>query len=102
MKVTVVSMMAAAHGRESITWTGDVGGLDPTAPSDQINERCFRLFNRVDESDARYLQAKGYDLPSLSVGDFLHWGTTTWRVEGMGFSRYTGSDEAIRASMGLR
>jgi hypothetical protein len=100
MRVTVVSMMAAAHGRESITWTGDVA-VSRHAEPDQINERLFRMFNRVDESDARYLQARGYDLPSLSVGDYLHWESQTWRVEGSGFSLYTGSEGAFRASLGI-
>lgn len=102
MKVTVISMMAAAHGRDSIAWTGEVTDHAPDVSPEQVNEWLFRLLNRVDEADVRFLRERGYDLPSLSVGDYLHWEGVTWRVEGSGFSRYTGSDEAVRATMGLR
>jgi hypothetical protein len=100
MKVTVVSMMAAAHGSDEIVWVGEV----PEGYSGheaETNERLFRYFNRVDGDDERRLAEIGYRLPSLSVGDYLHWQGVTWRVEGSGFSRHTGSDAALRTTLGI-
>lgn len=34
-------------------------------------EAIFREFNRVDDADCQRLEDKGYDLPSLSTGDFV-------------------------------
>lgn len=101
MRVEIVSVYAALAGRESIVWVGDV---EPDAELDRLartsgaafdahaNDWLFRYFNRVDESDNARLEAIGYTLPSLSVGDLVHWASTTWRVSGWGFDRLTGDD----------
>lgn len=73
MQVTIWS-----HWRGE-TWTGDV-------PAPFSNETLFRLFNRVTEADATRLEAWGYTLPSLSVGDTVTWGGETFRVENIGFT----------------
>jgi hypothetical protein len=106
MQVQIVSIQAALHGRPSIVWLGDVSaedlGLDPVALTHEaaegtVNEQLFRFFNRVDEPDVDRLEALGFDLPSLSVGDLLHWGSKTWRVAGAGFEQITDSAEYVMA-----
>ena len=59
-----ISIISTATGR---VWEGesatdvDLDGM----------EALFREFNRVDEGDNERLEALGYDLPSLSSGDFV-------------------------------
>jgi hypothetical protein len=109
MRVEIVSMQAAVAGRESIVWIGEIaeaefglvhtvedGGLSDRACR-VVNERLFRLFNRVDDEDGPRLEAIGYRLPSLSVGDLLVWGAQTWRVAGSGFDRVTGDADYVVA-----
>jgi hypothetical protein len=96
MNVEIVSIQAAIHGRPSITWHGDVP-VGFSGHIGQTNEALFRFFNRVDEADNDKLAAVGYFLPSLSVGDLLHWGSKTWRVAGAGFEAITGSDDYVLA-----
>lgn len=77
MEVTIYSHF------ENQTWTGDVPDdmLDHPNP----NESLFRLFNVVDEGDARRLEEWGYHLPSLSVGDRIEYGKLVWEVGSTGF-----------------
>lgn len=70
-----------SHFRDE-RWSGDV----PLQPSPGLNEELFRFFNRVDEADADRLDAIGYRLPSLSVGDTVSYDGRTFRVEGLGFA----------------
>jgi hypothetical protein len=56
---------------ESTSWEGDV----PAATLEEI----FRYFNVVDSDDERRLEAVGYRLPSLSVGDRVTFNGRTWR-----------------------
>ena len=104
MNVQIVSIQAVIHGRPSILWHGDVelpegAHLRPREEwSDEaINEYLFRYFNRVDEEDGDRLKDADFELPSMSVGDLLHWGSKTWRVSGTGFELLTGSDEYVVA-----
>ena len=55
-----IDIYSTSSGKQ---WDGHV----PTMNLEQI----FRWFNRVDESDAERLSRYGYDLPSLSAGDFV-------------------------------
>lgn len=115
MKVQIVSIQAALTGRESIVWTGDVehsklvmfmpqefraqavtSGAG-SVPVVIVNAAIFRIFTRVDERDIKRLERIGYELPSLSVGDLIHWNETTWRVAGAGFEKITGSEEYTTA-----
>jgi hypothetical protein len=109
MLVEIVSIQAAIHGRPSILWSGDVDAIDLVRISghgvttderidvERMNSALFRFFNRVDDGDGARLEAIGYRLPSLSVGDLLHWDSKTWRVAGVGFDPITGSDEYVMA-----
>ena len=60
---------------------------------EQICERIFRLLNRVDEGDHERMAALGYVLPSLSVGDFVSFGGTTYRCDSVGFTLLTGTEQ---------
>jgi hypothetical protein len=103
MNVQIVSIQAAIHGRPSILWHGEVELPEQAHPindgitEQEVNEFLFRYFNRVDEEDGDRLAEIGFELPSLSVGDLIHWASTTWRVAGMGFEKITGSDEYVMA-----
>ena len=109
MYVEITSIQAAIVGRPSIQWTGTIEPSDlvrlgmsqgQATTDDAVNSALFRFFNRVDEADTDRLHDIGYELPSLSVGDLLTWGSKTWRVAGMGFDAITGSDEFV-ASLAL-
>lgn len=100
MKVTVVSVQAIIASRDEITWVGNVPGINRADPADRINEQLFRFFNRVEDGDHRKLEAIGYRLPSLSVGDVLHWQRMTFRVAGMGFERIE-PDAVVMGLVGL-
>lgn len=91
MRVEIISINAAVVGdRDSITWTGEVD-IDPSGQAvDAVNELLFRAFNRVEDRDDARLADLGYFLPSLSVGDLVHWGGYTYRVAGMGFEPMQG------------
>lgn len=93
MQVEIVSMMAAVHGAERITWCGDV---EPNPHDGDMNEALFAHFNRVTDTDGRRLADMGYNLPSLSTGDLLSWGGVTWRVDAMGFTKLTGTREGFK------
>lgn len=114
MNVQIVSAQAILHGRFSILWHGDVGredlGLEGDAfkwlafreeHPERVNELLFRYFNRVDEADGDRLRDADFELPSLSVGDLIHWGSKTWRVAGSGFELLTGSSEYAMALTAL-
>lgn len=111
MRVEIVSIQAALAGRPSIMWFGDVSigdlieandreikGID----ADATNEALFRFFNRVDEGDNERLERIGYRLPSLSVGDLLHWGGKTHRVEGVGFDCITDHADEYMLALTMR
>lgn len=130
MKIQIFSMMAAIVGTEhGAQWEGEfyvewvdqngsacdeciareqydeglcveAGHKEPTV--EQINERIFRLFNRIDPGDDARLTALGYFLPSLSVGDFVTWGypPITYAVAPIGFQTVTGNEnQAARLIM---
>lgn len=97
MRVEIVSIMAALAGRDSIVWTGDVEIAFPEFAASSVNAHLFRYFNRVDDEDAARLEAIGYRLPSLSVGDLVHWNGKTWRVAGLGFDLVTGDNDYVTA-----
>lgn len=91
MRVRIESAMAAAWNREiaenppavataprAETWEGD---LD----QDMNLEEIFRFFNRVEYGDGERLDEIGYDLPSLSVGDYVTKNGKRYRVEPVGF-----------------
>jgi hypothetical protein len=73
-KISIYSKMAdspywrierAADGLSTDpTWSGEV-------PELRDAEDIFRFFNRVDDADCERLEASGYTLPSLSVGDVV-------------------------------
>lgn len=78
-----------SHFRDE-TWQGDVPdemfiGHDILLGTG-MNEALFRIFNRVDEADSIRLEAWGYRLPSLSVGDTVSYDGRTFRVDDFGFT----------------
>jgi hypothetical protein len=105
MNVQIVSIQAALHGAPSILWHGTVERDElaalmtqpPRMTHEAINEALFRYFNRVDDEDSERLHQIGFELPSLSVGDLIHWGSVTYRVAGSGFEKITDSSEYVMA-----
>lgn len=103
MQVQVISINAALFGGyPSIVWQGDIepedlGLTEPPPleghPPGEVNEGLFRFFNRVQEEDVERLRDLSFELPSLSVGDLVHWSERTFRVAGTGFEQITGSDD---------
>lgn len=69
-------------------WEGEVP-IEPNRHPIFTNEELFRFFNRVDEDDTERLQALGYRLPSLSVGDTIVWNDRAWQVTDIGFMEVT-------------
>lgn len=96
LTVAVLSMMAAATGgRHGFLWNGEVPAewLPPDAAAADfgaVNESLFRYFNRVEEDDARRLEASGYLLPSLSWGDLIGYRDRVFRVAAIGFESMPG------------
>ena len=82
--LTIISMMAAAAGRNNCYWRGFCEVVGDT--NAEVNEHIFRMFNRVDEEDTVYLEEIGYDLPSLSVGDVIVYGGNAFIVKTTGFT----------------
>lgn len=104
------STLARKGGREQATWKGTPDQLGVVVPTEMDwnppfpNEKgelskavvgfltnVFRRTNRVDEEDVKRLDAAGYDLPSLSVGDIVIVDNTegvrvAYSVEMFGFS----------------
>jgi hypothetical protein len=79
MLVRVYSAMAdhpewrmERNGQEPY-WEGNIPviGEDHFLTNDQLCDKLFRYFNRVDPEDSDRLYAIGYDLPSMSSGDML-------------------------------
>jgi hypothetical protein len=117
MRIQIFSMMAAIAGREDVQWDGDLlfdhdgvpfpastlvkepgfaAGL-PNGAADNINDRLWRVFQRVEDYDGERLAVLGYRLPSLSLGDFVTWSERTWQVTSRGFELVTGNrDHADR------
>lgn len=52
-------------------------------------EHVFRYFNRVDEADVIRLKSVGYELPSLSSGDFVQVDGEFWLCGNVGWQRVT-------------
>lgn len=77
-----VNVQVWSHFRDE-SWEGEVP--DELLPADAVNEALFRLLNRVDEGDVARLEAWGYRLPSLSVGDTVTWEGRVFRVAAIGF-----------------
>lgn len=99
LMVRIVSVFALVDPtRDSFTWEGEVEISDEyrDAPGFEVCERLYRIFNRVDEHDGPRLEAIGYRLPSMSVGDLVaYWEPPAdrqqaldyYRVEGLGFQK---------------
>jgi hypothetical protein len=83
-EITIRSVMAERAEREETTWSGT---LELTGTLDDRLNQIFRAFNRVDYGDGERLEALGYRLPSLSVGDEVTIDGATFRVEPVGFER---------------
>lgn len=82
--VRVVSAMATRFAWAEQDWTRETewnGELDIPLHG------AFRYFNRVDQADVDRLEAIGYRLPSMSVGDLLTIGTETFQVHPVGFEK---------------
>jgi hypothetical protein len=96
LTVAVLSMMAAATGApHGFLWSGEipVEWLPPNAAAadfEAVNESLFRYFNRVEEDDARRLEAIGYLLPSLRLGDLVGYGDRVFRIAAFGFEPMPG------------
>jgi hypothetical protein len=91
MHIRIESALAAAWNRE-IAENPPVVATVPRAETwegilaDDLNlEEIFRFFNRVGYGDAGRLDKIGYDLPSLSVGDYVTKNGKRYRVEPVGF-----------------
>jgi hypothetical protein len=110
MKVGIFSLMAACMSATDNllpVWAGDVpdtlisGSAEATDSEYQAetNEALFRLFNRVEPEDSERLEAWGYRLPSLSVGDVIAWGGNSYRIDSVGFTKLTNTDAGAAAVM---
>jgi hypothetical protein len=97
VKIQIFSMVAAAAGKDKVVWSGEIpesyfeGNL---SGEDGINGMIFRIFNRVSETDVDFLNSIKYDLPSLSIGDFLTWQfgsepSKTFQIKAVGFDQIT-------------
>jgi peptidoglycan hydrolase-like protein with peptidoglycan-binding domain len=69
------------------SWEGEVD-----IPEGDALEHIFRQFNRVTDADAERMEAQGYRLPSLSVGDQVEIGGRRYRVASMGFTEVQGME----------
>lgn len=98
MRVEIFSMMAAVGGvPKGTTWAGYIDPIEGES-DEQLLERIYRLFNRVEDWDYARLEEIGYRLPSLSAGDYvtLHSKEVrTWRVAGVGFELVTGNRDFL-------
>lgn len=105
MIVEIFSIHAAVSGMPSgTTWRGECP-VGHSGHNLETLERIYRFFNRVDEGDHEAMEAVGYTMPSLSMGDFvtLHLHENgpkgpverpfTWRVASVGFEEVTGNHE---------
>ena len=108
MRVEVFSMMSAISGSpHGTTWRGEIPNelLGHGNAGQNTLEQIFRLLNRVEQDDTDRMQRWGYELPSLSVGDFvtLHLNGTgiagpitepiTFRVKSTGFEQVTRNEQ---------
>lgn len=59
-------------------WNGDI-------EFDGDIEDLYRMFNRVTQADSDRLEALGYFMPSMSVGDIVTLGSTTYQCASVGF-----------------
>jgi hypothetical protein len=108
MKVEVFSINAAVGGTQhGTTWKGEIPNeiFARCSSNDGMLDLIFRLLNRVDEGDHERMLGWGYELPSLSVGDYvtLHLNSAsgagvepvTFVVASLGFKQVTGNHEYI-------
>lgn len=107
MKVEVFSLTAAVVGTEQgTTWQGEIPDeLFGNSTTQRSFEVVYRLLNRVDESDVKRLEDWGYNLPSLSVGDYvtIYYTTKettrpkgiTKQVANIGFNDITGNHDLL-------
>lgn len=98
MRVEVFSFNAAVSGSPSGTmWRGEVR-VDRD-DEQGVLDLLFRYFNVVDDIDRVRLIENGYELPSLSVGDYItiHGaeGPVTYRVAVVGFKKITGNTNLL-------
>lgn len=103
MKIEVFSLTAAVGGAQDTTWKGDIS-LEGCLTQDDMLNRIYRLLNRVDAFDVERMQEWGYELPSLSVGDYvtihiegLTTGSevVTYQVKMTGFAKITGNPNVL-------
>jgi hypothetical protein len=68
-RITIESTNARETEEHIPSWSGLVNFSSEDLGT--ILEETFRRFNRVSQEDVDYLDAIGYELPSLSVGDMV-------------------------------
>lgn len=85
MDITIFSTMSGKQ------WKGEVEPQWIIAPDAEGEmERIFRLFNRVEQEDCDRLEGIGYDLPSLSSGDFVQdYNGQWWLCASVGWQKVT-------------
>ena len=107
MLCEVFSIHAAISGKPSgTTWRGEFP-VGHSGHDGETLERIFRFLNRVEDGDHERMEAVGYTMPSLSVGDYvtLHLDEPgplgpiprpqTWRVASVGFEKVTGNPNML-------
>lgn len=80
--ITILSTMTGKKWMGSVP-PESVIDVDPEA---QL-ERIFRFFNRVEQADCDRLDALGYDLPSLTSGDFVEIDDQWWLCASGGWEK---------------
>lgn len=91
MHITIFSTMSGKQ------WKGEVEPqwiIAPDAESEM--ERIFCLFNRVEQEDCERLESIGYELPSLSSGDFVEdYNGQWWLCANVGWVKVTARQAII-------
>jgi hypothetical protein len=76
-----VRVVVESHWRDE-RWEGEI----PETPASlRPLDHVWRFFQRVDDADAARLDALGYRLPSLSVGDVVELDGLRWRAASLGW-----------------
>lgn len=86
--VKITSIFTNATWEGEIDPVRDLGMDDPNPSAYRYLEAVFRFTNRVTDEDVQRLRQLGYTLPSMSVGDSIRVGDTTFYVHPIGFQRY--------------
>lgn len=92
MQISVFSIIAATAGLECPVFIGELDDelFDDELVDEALAERVIRLLNRCGQADLDRLERIGYQLPSLSVGDYFTVQGVTWQVATFGVERVTG------------